>query len=185
MLDPENIPDSALKRLGSELTELLDDDQWNNIEHRYLLPALEELEKTKLDFQNACDVGRRLESRIAELEEQIRMREEALSEQTKDYAEWMPPEDYTQLSRRVDDLSALVRLLVHNIRKFNIDNVPATRAMDYLKRHRFSGNILRSDEPQPKEIPDSGGHIESADCWCGPTVEEHPGGRLVIHNQTH
>lgn len=109
----------------------------------------------------------------------------ANSELIKDYAEWMPPEDYTQLSRRVDDLSALVRLLVHNIRKFNIDNVPATRAMDYLKRHRFSGNILRSDEPQPKEIHDSGGHIESADCWCGPTVEEHPGGRLVIHNRTH
>lgn len=34
-------------------------------------------------------------------------------------------------------------------------------------------------------IPESGGHIESADCWCGPTVEEHPGGTLIIHNQTH
>lgn len=34
-------------------------------------------------------------------------------------------------------------------------------------------------------IPESGGHIESADCWCRPTVEEHPGGTLIIHNQTH
>lgn len=34
-------------------------------------------------------------------------------------------------------------------------------------------------------IPDSGGHIESPDCWCGPTVEKHPGGQLIIHNQTH
>lgn len=41
---PETIPDSALKRLGGELAELLDDDQWNNTEQRYLLPALEERE---------------------------------------------------------------------------------------------------------------------------------------------
>lgn len=34
-------------------------------------------------------------------------------------------------------------------------------------------------------IPESGGHLESADCWCDPTVEEHPGGTLIIHNQTH
>ncbi len=34
-------------------------------------------------------------------------------------------------------------------------------------------------------IPESGGHIESADCWCGPTVEEHLCGTLIIHNQTH
>lgn len=40
-------------------------------------------------------------------------------------------------------------------------------------------------EAAPQEIPESGGHIESADCWCGPTVEEHPGGTLIIHNQTH
>jgi hypothetical protein len=74
-----------------------------------------------------------------------------LESQADFYAEWMPPEDYTQLSRRVDDLAALVRLLVHNIRKFNIDNVPATRAVDYLKRHRLTGSILRADEPQPAD----------------------------------
>lgn len=73
----------------------------------------------------------------------------ANSELIKDYAEWMPPEDYTQLSRRVDNLAALVRLLVHNIRKFDKDNVPATRAVDYLKRHMLTGSILRADEPQP------------------------------------
>ena len=44
MIDPETIPDSALQCLGGALTELLDDDQWNNIEHCYLLPALEEME---------------------------------------------------------------------------------------------------------------------------------------------
>lgn len=38
----EPIPDSSLKALGGALTELLDDDQWNNIENRYLLPALAE-----------------------------------------------------------------------------------------------------------------------------------------------
>jgi hypothetical protein len=36
------IPDSALQRLGGALTELLDDDHWNNIEKNYLLPALDE-----------------------------------------------------------------------------------------------------------------------------------------------
>lgn len=44
MTDLEPIPDSALKRLGGELAQLLDDDLWNNTEKRYLLPALEEQE---------------------------------------------------------------------------------------------------------------------------------------------
>lgn len=35
---------SALQRLGGALTELLDDDHWNNIEKNYLLPALDERE---------------------------------------------------------------------------------------------------------------------------------------------
>ena len=86
---------------------------------------------------------------------------------------------------KMDNLASLVRILVHSLRKVNPNSSNIIRAMDYLTRHRLTGSILRSDEPQPKEIPESGGHIESADCWCSPTVEEHPGGRLVIHNQTH
>jgi hypothetical protein len=42
VIDPETIPDSALQRLGGALTELLDDDHWNNVEKNFLLPALEE-----------------------------------------------------------------------------------------------------------------------------------------------
>jgi len=38
------IPDSALQRLGGRLADLLDEDQWNNIEKNFLLPALAERE---------------------------------------------------------------------------------------------------------------------------------------------
>lgn len=90
-----------------------------------------------------------------------------------------------RLQARVDNLAALLRILVHSLRKVNPNSSNIVRAMDYLKRNGLTGSILRSDEPQPAEIPESGGHIESADCWCGPTVEEHPSGTLIIHNQTH
>lgn len=90
-----------------------------------------------------------------------------------------------RLQAEVDNLAALVRILVHSLRKVNPNSSNIIRAMAYLTRKGLTGSILRSDEPQPQEIPESGGHIESADCWCGPTVEEHPGGTLIIHNQTH
>lgn len=90
-----------------------------------------------------------------------------------------------RLQARVDNLAALLRILVHSLRKVNPNSSNIVRAMDYLKRNGLTGSILRSDEPQPAEIPDSGGHLESADCWCGPTVEEHPGGTLIIHIRTH
>lgn len=45
MTPTDPIPESALQRLGSALANLLDDDQWNNIEKNYLLPALEHQER--------------------------------------------------------------------------------------------------------------------------------------------
>ena len=78
MFDEEPDPDSALKRLGGELAELLDDDQWNNVEQRYLLPALAELENARLDFQNAVSVGKKFESRLEALQKRIWIYEEAM-----------------------------------------------------------------------------------------------------------
>ena len=44
----------------------------------------------------------------------------------------------------VDDLSMLVRQLVHALRKASPDNALAERAMDYLKRKGLQGSPLRS-----------------------------------------
>ena len=41
----------------------------------------------------------------------------------------------------------------------------------------------RDERTACKEIPESGGHIESENCWCNPRVEHHPGGTLTIHNK--
>ncbi len=51
MTSLEPIPDSALKRLGGELAQLLDDDQWNNTEKRYLLPALKEQDALRAEVE--------------------------------------------------------------------------------------------------------------------------------------
>lgn len=50
---------------------------------------------------------------------------------------------------KVDELAALVRLLVHSIRKHSPDNETARRAMDYLKRHELQGSPLRGLSPAP------------------------------------
>lgn len=108
-----------------------------------------------------------LRARVEELEEQIRFRDEAMSEQTKDYAEWMPPEDYVQMCQEINRLERIA------------SHVPAKV---YIAAREAAGFGI---EINPQVIPDSGGHTESPDCWCGPTVEDHPGGTLIIHNQTH
>lgn len=46
----------------------------------------------------------------------------------------------------VDELATLIRMLVHALRKAAPGNALAERAMDYLKRHALTGNILR-DSP--------------------------------------
>ena len=53
---PETIPESTLQRLGAALTDLLDDDQWNNIEKNYLIPALAERETlvARADYLTVC-----------------------------------------------------------------------------------------------------------------------------------
>ena len=60
MTSLEPIPDSALKRLGGELAQLLDDDQWNNTEKRYLLPALEEQDSLRAKLQAAEELNQSL-----------------------------------------------------------------------------------------------------------------------------
>lgn len=46
----------------------------------------------------------------------------------------------------VDELATLIRMLVHALRKAAPGNALAERAMDYLKRHDLTGNVLR-DSP--------------------------------------
>jgi hypothetical protein len=31
---------------------------------------------------------------------------------------------------------------------------------------------------------DMDGHEQSEGCWCGPTIEEHENGKLIIHQRT-
>ena len=41
--------------------------------------------------------------------------------------------------------------------------------------------------PRPCSLPAeflARAHLLGEDCWCRPTVEEHPGVRLVVHNST-
>lgn len=45
--------------------------------------------------------------------------------------------------RQMDELAALIRMLVHQIRKTNPDNKTAANAVDYLKRKNLRGSILR------------------------------------------
>jgi hypothetical protein len=49
-------------------------------------------------------------------------------------------------STQVDDMATLLRMLVHAHRKAAPGNALAEKAMDYLKRHGLTGNILR-DSP--------------------------------------
>lgn len=58
-------------------------------------------------------------------------------------------------------------------------------AWDHMDAKLQAAKARIAELEAARVIPDSGGHLESADCWCAPTVEEHPGGTLVIHNQIH
>lgn len=49
------------------------------------------------------------------------------------------------LRAQVDELSMLIRMLVHSVRKTNPDNETAMRAMDYLQRHGLQGSLLRDE----------------------------------------
>jgi len=57
--------------------------------------------------------------------------------------------DNKHLVGKVDNLAALVRMLVHSLRKVNPNSSNIIRAMDYLTRNGLTGSILRSDERQP------------------------------------
>ena len=50
---------------------------------------------------------------------------------------------------KVDNLAALVRILVHSLRKVDPNNSNIIRAMDYLTRTGLTGSILRDDEVNP------------------------------------
>jgi len=52
----------------------------------------------------------------------------------------------------VDDLSALVRQLVHRLRKAAPDSDLPEKAMDYLKRKSLQGSPLRSDRDEKIEL---------------------------------
>lgn len=47
-------------------------------------------------------------------------------------------------SPNVDDMAAVIRQLVHSLRKAAPDNEVATRAMAYLKKHGLEGSPLRA-----------------------------------------
>jgi hypothetical protein len=51
----------------------------------------------------------------------------------------------------VDDLSALVRQLVHRLRKAAPDNDLPEKALDYLKRKGLQGSPLRTNQEDPTE----------------------------------
>jgi signal transduction histidine kinase len=51
--------------------------------------------------------------------------------------------DYAKLEQEADDLAALVRRLVHSLRKAAPDNELSEKALDYLMRHGRQGTPLR------------------------------------------
>ena len=119
------IPQSALRGLGKELAELLDEDHWNNIESNYLQPAFEELIMLMVE----------------------RDRYKAELEQAKLNA--LPPGhmgDWTdQLHRQVNDMAMLMRMLIWSLNKYSPDHSTTWKAKDYLKRHGLEGSPLRSE----------------------------------------
>ena len=55
----------------------------------------------------------------------------------------------TALDPRVDDLAALIRQLVHSLKKSRPDSDLLARAMDYLQRKGLAGSPLRAAAPTP------------------------------------
>ena len=51
--------------------------------------------------------------------------------------------DDGRLNRQVDDLSMLVKRLVHQLKKYEKNNVVAQKAMDYLQKEQLEGEALR------------------------------------------
>jgi len=60
----------------------------------------------------------------------------------------MAQEDYKELEKVVEDLSALVRRLARNLEKSNPNNELIEQAMDYLIRNNLAGSVLREKELQ-------------------------------------
>lgn len=53
-------------------------------------------------------------------------------------------EEREAAAAKVDELAALIRLLVHSLRKHSPDNETARKAVDYLKRNELQGSPLRT-----------------------------------------
>ncbi|MDH1255065.1 hypothetical protein N5C67_20655 [Comamonas thiooxydans] len=75
-------------------------------------------------------------------------------------------------SHKVDELTMLVRQLVHSLRKASPGNDLADRALDYLKRHGLAGTFLRGNSAfvpenvpvgvKPSKAPEAVGTLPSA-----------------------
>jgi hypothetical protein len=63
----------------------------------------------------------------------------------------------------VDDLSALVRQLVHRLKKSSPDNDLPEKALDYLKRKGLQGSPLRSERDDSAELEAQ----KIYDSWAG------------------
>ena len=70
-----------------------------------------EIEALKEDKAGLAENLIRAEARIVELEEQVQLRDNAATEMTKDYAEWMSPEDYVPLAQKVKAQAEELRVL--------------------------------------------------------------------------
>lgn len=157
----------------------------NWVTHQRVVSAESRAEAAERQIDLDTNVVCNMQERIDQLQAEVARLTQCLAQADRSDAYKRYRDEITMLQAEVNNLASLVRILVHSLRKVNPDSSNIIRAMDYLKRNGLTGSILRSDEQQPKEIPYSGGHLESADCWCEPTVEEHPGGTLIIHNRTH
>jgi hypothetical protein len=79
----------------------------------------------------------------------------------------------------VDDLSMLVRQLVHSLRKAAPDNVLSDRAVDYLKRNGFAGSPLRD---ATRAASTSANVAQGAEAQSEPVYQRRKSGLLAWHD---